>query len=49
MNVYLRALEYLAPCHGSWGTHSMTDETRLKGGLRIDDPMTIYIRTCTNI
>ena len=45
LNVYLKALKHLAPCHGSWGAHSMTDETRPKGGLFTDEPMTLYIKT----
>ena len=30
INIYLRALQALAPCPGSWGTHPMTDETRAR-------------------
>ncbi len=30
MNIYLKAFRILAPCLGSWGTRSMTDETRPK-------------------
>jgi len=32
MNIYLKALKHLAPCLGSWGTCSMTDETQPKSG-----------------
>jgi len=42
MNIYLRAIQTIAPCLGSWGTHPMTNETRAKGGLR-DEPMIVYI------
>ncbi len=49
MNIYLKALKYLAPCHGSWGTHSMPDENRPKDGLFIDEPMTLRIKLYTNI
>ncbi len=27
INIYFKAIEYLAPCLGSWGIHSMTNET----------------------
>ncbi len=49
MNIYLKALKHLAPSPGSGGTRSMTDETRPKGGLRIDEPMTIHIKSYTCI
>ncbi len=49
MNIYLKALEYLAPRLGSWGTHPMTDETRPKGGSPKNEPMTIHIKSYTNI
>ncbi len=49
VNIYLKALKYLAPRHGSWGTRSMTDETRPKSGLLIDEPMTLHIKLYTNI
>jgi putative transposase len=49
MNIYLKALKILAPRHGSWGTHPMTDETRPKGGLTKDEPMTTYIKSYTFI
>ncbi len=45
MNIYLKALKYLAPRHGSWGTHPMTNETRAKGGLTRNEPMTVYIHS----
>ena len=45
VNIYLKALKHLAPRLGSWGTRSMTDETRPKGGLLIDEPMTDYIHS----
>jgi len=40
MNVYLKAIQALAPRYGSWGTHLMTDEIRAKGGLLKHEPMT---------
>jgi len=43
MNIYLKTLKHLAPRSGSWGTRSMTDETRQKSGLSKDEPMTVYI------
>ena len=49
VNIYLKALKHLVPRPGSWGTHSMTDETRPKGGFRIDEPMTLHIKLYTNI
>ncbi len=49
MNIYLKALKYLAPRHGSWGTRSMTDETRPKSGPSKNEPMTTHIKTYTNI
>ncbi len=49
MNIYLKAIKYLAPCHGSWGTHPMTNESRVKGGLLKDEPMTIHTKTYTSI
>jgi putative transposase len=49
INIYLKAFKLLAPCLGSWGTHSMTDETRPKSGCKIDEPMTIHIKTYTSI
>ncbi len=49
INIYLRALQALAPRHGSWGTHPMTNETQPKGGLPTDEPMTLYIKTYTSI
>ena len=49
INIYLKALQALAPRQGSRGTHPMTDETRPKGGSHIDEPMTLYIKTYTNI
>lgn len=49
MNIYLKTPRALAPRHGSWGTHSMTDETRPKSGLPKDEPMTVYIKTYTII
>ena len=42
INIYLKAIQALAPRPGSWGTHPMTDEARPKGGLRIDEPMTTH-------
>ncbi len=45
MNIYLKTIKYLAPRHGSWGTHPMTNETRAKGGLTIDEPMTKHIQS----
>jgi len=44
MNIYLKAIKYLAPRHGSWGTCSMTDETRPKSGSPKNEPMTIHIK-----
>ncbi len=49
MNVYLRTHKRLAPRPGSWGTRSMTDEARPKGGLHIDEPMTTHIKLYTSI
>ncbi len=49
INIYLKALQALAPCQGSRGTHPMTDETRLKDGSLKDEPMTTHIKTYTNI
>ncbi len=48
MNIYLKAVRILALHYGSWGTHPMTNETRVKGGLR-DEPMTAHIKSYTNI
>ena len=45
VNIYLKALKHLAPRPGLWGTRSMTDETRPKSGLLIDEPMTLHIKT----
>ena len=42
MNIYLKTLQTTAPRLGSWGIRPMTDETRVKGELLIDEPMTIY-------
>jgi len=49
MNIYLKVFKLLAPRLGSWGIHPMTNETRAKGGLHIDEPMTIHIKTYTSI
>jgi len=49
INICLKALKHIAPRPGSWGTHPMTNETRAKGGLLIDEPMTIHIKTYTSI
>ncbi len=49
INIYLKALQILAPCQGSRGTHPMTDETRPKGGSLKDEPMTTHIKTYTSI
>ncbi len=52
MNIYLKTIKYIAyiaPCHGSWGTCSMTDETRPKSGSLKDEPMTIHIKTYISI
>jgi putative transposase len=46
MNIYFKALKILAPCPGSRGTRSMTNETRLKSGLSKNEPMTVHIQTC---
>ncbi|RLG84112.1 MAG: hypothetical protein DRO40_02315 [Thermoprotei archaeon] len=44
INIYLKALKSIAPRSGSWGTCSMTYETRPKSELTKDEPMTfIYI------
>jgi len=45
INIYIKAKKTLAPCLGSWGTHPMTDETRPKGGLPRDEPMTVHIHS----
>jgi len=45
MNIYLKAVKTIAPRLGSWGSHPMTDETRPKGGLLKDEPMTTHIKT----
>ncbi|MCE4621534.1 MAG: RNA-guided endonuclease TnpB family protein [Desulfurococcales archaeon] len=49
INIHLRAVTIIAPRHGSWGTHPMTDEARPKGGTKGDEPMTTYIHSYTNI
>ena len=49
INIYLRALQILAPCFGSRGTRSMTDEARPKSGFSKNEPMTVYIKTYTSI
>jgi len=49
MNIYLKTLKTLAPRQGSWGTRSMTNETRPKSGHKIDEPMILHIKTYTNI
>jgi putative transposase len=49
MNIYLRAIKHLAPRLGSWGTRPMTNEARAKGGSPRDEPMTIHIKSYTNI
>jgi len=41
INIYLKAIQALAPRPGSWGTHPMTNETRAKGGPPKDEPMTV--------
>ncbi len=45
INIYLRALQAIAPRPRSWGTHPMTDETQPKGGLPKDEPMTINMHS----
>ena len=45
MNIYLKASKSSAPCLGSRGTRSMTDETRPKSGLPKDELMTGYIHS----
>ena len=49
MNIHLRVKQTLAPRPGSWGTHPMTNETRVKGGTPRNEPMTIHIKSYTNI
>ena len=49
MNIYLKVFKLLAPRHGSWGTRSMTNETRAKSGLSKNEPMMIHIKTYTII
>ena len=49
MNIYLKALKTLAPCQGSRGTRSMTDETRPKSGFSRNEPMIVHIKTYTVI
>ncbi len=49
INIYLKALKIIAPCLGSWGTRSMTNETRPKGGSPKNEQITIHIKTYTNI
>jgi len=49
INIYFKAIKYLAPHPGLWGTHPMTDETRPKGGYRMDEPMTVYKKSYTII
>ena len=49
MNIYLKAIKYLTPRLGSWGTRSMTDETRPKSGSPKDEPMTVYTHSYKNI
>ncbi len=45
MNVYLKALKHLVPSPGSGDTHPMTNETRPKGGLHKNEPVTARIKT----
>jgi len=45
INIYFKAVQALAPCPGSRGTRSMTDETRPKSGRPKNEPMTIYIHS----
>jgi len=45
INIYLKALKHLAPRLGSWGTHPMTNEARVKGGLKRGEPMTAHIHS----
>jgi len=45
VNIYFKALKYVAPRLGLWDTHPMTNETRAKSGSPEDGPMTIYIHT----
>ncbi len=45
MNIYLKALKTIAPRHGSWSTHPMTNETRAKGGHTKHEPMTVHIHS----
>ena len=49
MNIYLKAIQALAPRLGLWGTHPMTNETQAKGGLLKHEPMTNHIHSYTNI
>jgi len=49
MNIYLKVFKLLAPRLGSWGTRSMTNETRAKSGSPKDEPMTVYIHSYKNI
>ena len=49
MNIHLKAVKTIAPRLGSWGTHPMINEARAKGGFRIDEPMTVHIKTYTSI
>lgn len=49
MNIYLKAIKTLAPCPGSRGTHSMTNETRPKSGSQKNEPMTVHLHSYTSI
>jgi len=49
MNIYFNAIKLLAPRLGSWGTHPMTNETRVKGGSHKNEPMTVYIKSYISI
>jgi len=41
INIYLKAIQALAPRLGSWSTYPMTNENRAKGGSPKDEPMTV--------
>ena len=49
MNIYLKAIQTIAPCLRSRGTHPMTNETRAKGGPHKNEPMIAYIHSYKNI
>jgi len=49
INIYLKATQALASRPGSWGTRSMTDETRPKSGPSKNEPMTLHIKLYINI